>query len=87
MEPKVTSVSANGCVSIAVTNEDENNVFLWGNGDNYQLCNAREGGNLEDDSVDELYPYRPTLKGRKVYQACLGSQHTLFLLAPRNQPL
>ncbi|TPX51738.1 hypothetical protein SeLEV6574_g00126 [Synchytrium endobioticum] len=84
--PRVVSVSANNEFSLAVTDEPQNNIFFWGDGQSHQLCNQQEDDDDDDgisDGKDEPFPFRPNLKGRKVIQASAGGQHTVLLLAPK----
>ncbi|KAJ3078593.1 Regulator of chromosome condensation [Rhizoclosmatium hyalinum] len=78
-EPKnVIEVSANGAFTLAVTRDDDfegNNLWLWGYGEMGQLANGGE---------DENTPHEVELKGRHVYKAQCGGQHTLLLLRPKD---
>ncbi|KAI8842866.1 regulator of chromosome condensation 1/beta-lactamase-inhibitor protein II [Chytriomyces cf. hyalinus JEL632] len=74
----VISVSANGAFTCAVTEDNDfegNNLWLWGFGEMGQLANGGE---------DESTPNEVELKGRHVYKAACGGQHTLLLLRPKD---
>ncbi|KAI9347346.1 regulator of chromosome condensation 1/beta-lactamase-inhibitor protein II [Obelidium mucronatum] len=79
-EPKdVVAISANGAFTLAVTKDDDfdgNNLWLWGYGEMGQLANGGE---------DESTPNEVELKGRHVFKAQCGGQHTLLLLRPKDQ--
>jgi regulator of chromosome condensation len=83
----VKDISANGAFTLAITgppsegdadddddDDDDgpgNNLYMWGYGEMGQLANGGE---------DASEPFRVVLKGREVYQASAGGQHTLLLL-------
>ncbi|KAJ3012719.1 Regulator of chromosome condensation [Thoreauomyces humboldtii] len=75
----IVDVSANGSWSLAVADkstEDGSNLYTWGYGDMNQLCNG--GG-------DEDTPFNVQLKGRSVITAAAGGQHSVYLIAPKDQ--
>ncbi|KAJ3012337.1 UNVERIFIED_CONTAM: Regulator of chromosome condensation, partial [Siphonaria sp. JEL0065] len=80
VEPKdVVAISANGAFTLAVTKDEDfdgNNLWLWGYGEMGQLANGGE---------DESTPHEVELKGRHVFKAACGGQHTLLLLRPKDQ--
>ncbi|KAJ3197627.1 Regulator of chromosome condensation [Irineochytrium annulatum] len=76
-EPKdVRFISANGAFSLAVTEEESDNLFMWGYGEMGQLANKGE---------NEDTPARVELKGRHVFMAAAGGQHTVLLIRPKEQ--
>ncbi|TPX32425.1 hypothetical protein SmJEL517_g04468 [Synchytrium microbalum] len=75
--PKITSVSAGTFFSVALSDEETNNLYTWGYGEMGQLCNPGV-----DDDV--LRPFRTNLNNRKVLMVSAGGQHTLMLLAPKD---
>jgi regulator of chromosome condensation len=71
---KVTSISCGGSFSLAVTDEDGNNLYMWGYG---------EMGQLSNGCVDAEEPFCVELKGRKVIEAAGGGQHSILLIQPK----
>ncbi|KAJ3313395.1 Regulator of chromosome condensation [Blyttiomyces sp. JEL0837] len=67
----VREISANGAFSLAITNDDGNNLWMWGYGEMGQLANSSE---------DADTPFQVELKGRHVFRASCGGQHTVMLL-------
>lgn len=72
--PRAISISAGAAFSLAVTEEEEDNVYGWGYG---------EMGQLANDSVDAESPVSFKIKGRKILGAEGGGQHTVLLITPK----
>ncbi|KAJ3278560.1 Regulator of chromosome condensation [Borealophlyctis nickersoniae] len=72
----VRQVAGGGSFSLAVTNEEANNLYGWGYGEMGQLANGGE---------DSATPFKVELKGRQVIMAAAGGQHTVLLVKPKDQ--
>ncbi|KAI8912825.1 regulator of chromosome condensation 1/beta-lactamase-inhibitor protein II [Gorgonomyces haynaldii] len=68
---KAISISCGASFSLAVSDEDGNNLYAWGYGEMGQLANGSE-------DADE--PFQLELKERQVLQCQGGGQHTLLLI-------
>jgi regulator of chromosome condensation len=73
-DPKVKSIACGAAFSLAVTEDDGDNLWGWGYG---------EMGQLSNGSADSDEPFNVALKGRRVIDAAGGGQHTLLLIAPK----
>ncbi|KAI8824049.1 regulator of chromosome condensation 1/beta-lactamase-inhibitor protein II [Fimicolochytrium jonesii] len=83
----IIEISSNSSFNLAISDtvamdsdnptEARSNLYSWGYGDMGQLCN--EGGG------DENTPFLVGLKGRRVIKASAGGQHSVFLIAPRQE--
>ncbi len=71
---QVKQISCGSAFSLAVTTFEKDNLWMWGYGEMGQLANGAE---------DVETPENTDLKGRTVYSAAAGGQHTVLLLNPK----
>jgi regulator of chromosome condensation len=69
-------ISCGASFSLAVTQKEGNNLWMWGYGEMGQLSNGSEDADV---------PENTELKGREVIAAAAGGQHTVMLLKPKVQ--
>lgn len=72
----IRQISCGASFSLAVSDAPTDNLWMWGYGEMGQLANGNE---------DREVPEQTEIRGRTVYCAAAGGQHTIVLLNPKTK--